>query len=84
MSARPRRGYWLVKRGGHRIFYSPGCEEALANGQMVRLEAAPQLAAGYPLIPLRATVTLLGGSVGWDEKRQAILVWDGSGLLLGQ
>ncbi len=80
----PSRGYFLVKRGGHRIFYSSGCEEALANGQMVRLEAAPQLAAGYPLIPLRATVTLLGGSVGWDEKRQAILVWDGSGLLLGQ
>ncbi len=51
---------------------------------MVRLGAAPQLAAGYPLIPLKATVTLLGGSVGWDEKRQTILVWDGARLLLGQ
>ncbi len=76
----PNRGYLLVKRGGHRIFYSLGGEEALANGQMVRLEAAPQLAAGYPLIPLRTTVTLLGGSVGWDETRRTILVWDGWGL----
>jgi hypothetical protein len=46
---------------------------------MVKLEAAPQVAAGYPLIPLKSTVTLLGGSVGWDEKRARVLVWDGRG-----
>jgi len=80
----PERSYWIVKRGGERLFYSPCCVEAIVNGQMVQLQAAPQLAAGYPLIPLRATVTLLGGSVGWDEERQTILVWDNLGLLSGR
>jgi hypothetical protein len=41
------------------------------------LEVAPELAAGYPMVPLRATVTALGGSVGRDDSAQAILVWDG-------
>jgi hypothetical protein len=76
----PRRDYLLLKRGGERIFYSMGCAEALVNGRMIELAAAPQLAAGYPLIPLRATVTLFGGGVGWDEARQRILVWDGWGV----
>ena len=79
----PERSYWIVKRGGERLFYSPCCVEAIVNGQMVQLQAAPQLASGYPLIPLKATVTLLGGSVGWDEERQTILVWDNLGLLSG-
>jgi hypothetical protein len=77
----PERSYWIVKRDGERIFYSPGCVEAIVNGQLVQLEAAPQLAAGYPLIPLKTTVKLLGGSVGWDEEKQTILVWDNLGLL---
>jgi len=80
MEMGPRRDYFVVKRGTDRIFYSPRCPDALVNGQMIRLEAAPQLAAGYPLIPLKATVTLLGGSVGWDEKRRTVLVWDGWGI----
>ena len=47
------------------------------GGVLVRLEAPPQLAAGYPLIPLKATVTALGCSLGWDGWRDALLVWDG-------
>jgi len=80
MELGPRADYWVVKRGADRLFYSPGSVGVLVNGKMVRLEAAAQLAAGYPLIPLKATVTLLGGSVGWDEKRQRVLVWDGWGI----
>jgi L,D-transpeptidase ErfK/SrfK len=76
----PRRDYLLMRRGSERLFYSMDCAEALVNGRMVNLRAAPQLAAGHPLIPLKDTVTLLGGSVGWDEARQAILVWDGWGM----
>jgi L,D-transpeptidase ErfK/SrfK len=72
-----RRGYLIISRGGIRIFLVPGSPEALIGGQMVRLGAAPELAAGYPMIPLRAIVTALGGSVGRDESAQAILVWDG-------
>jgi L,D-transpeptidase ErfK/SrfK len=75
----PGRDYLVVKRGYERVFYSIGSSKALAGGQMVDLGAAPQLAAGYPLIPLTATVTLLGGSVGRDEIRETILVWDGWG-----
>ncbi len=75
----PRRDYLLVTRGNERIFYSMGCREALVNGHMIDLAAAPELAAGYPLIPVKNTATLLGASVGWDEARQAVLVWDGWG-----
>lgn len=78
----PRRDYFVVKRGGDRIFFSPCCAEALLNGRMVKLEAAPQLAAGYPLIPLRSTVKLLGASWAWDEKRDQILVWNGGRVAL--
>jgi L,D-transpeptidase ErfK/SrfK len=77
METDPRRDYVIVSRGGTRIFFVPGSPDALISGQMVHLEVAPELAAGYPMIPLRATVTALGGSVGRDESAQAILVWDG-------
>ncbi len=77
----PERSYWIIKRNGERIFYSPGCVEAIVNGQLVQLDATPQLAAGYPLVPLKTTVKLLGGSVGWDEAKQTVLVWDNLGLL---
>jgi L,D-transpeptidase ErfK/SrfK len=73
----PRTNYVVVSRGNQRLFFSPGDRDAIVNGRMVRLEAAPQLLGGYPLIPLKATVTLLGGSVGWDEAAGEILVWDG-------
>jgi len=71
-----RRDYLVISRAGVRIFYVPGSPEALIGGQMVHLEAAPELAAGYPMIPLRATLSALGGSVGRDDSAQAILVWD--------
>jgi hypothetical protein len=76
MELGPRANYIAIKRGTDRLFYSPSDAEAIVNGQLVRMSAAPQLAAGYPLIPLRATATLLGGSVGWDEVRRMVLVWD--------
>ena len=72
----PGMNYVVVSRGGQRIFLSPGNPEALVNGELVRLEAAPQLAAGYPLLPLRATVTALGASLVWDEETQTLSVWD--------
>ncbi|MFB3879847.1 MAG: L,D-transpeptidase family protein [Armatimonadota bacterium] len=71
------RDYLVISRGAERLFFSPGSPDALVNGAMVQLEAAPQLAARYPLIPLRATVAALGGSVGWDEDANTILVHDG-------
>jgi L,D-transpeptidase ErfK/SrfK len=72
-----RRDYLIITRAGTRIFFVPGSPDALVAGQMIRLEVAPELAAGYPMVPLRATVTALGGSVGRDDSAQAILVWDG-------
>ena len=72
--------YVVVTRGAQRVLFSPGDREAIANGELVRLEAAPQLAAGYPLIPLKATVTALGGSLGWDAWTDTVLVWDGWGI----
>ena len=70
------RDYFIISRGDERLFFAPGSTDMLVSGQVVQLDAAPQLAAGYPMIPLKATVTALGGSLGWDESKQAILVWD--------
>jgi L,D-transpeptidase ErfK/SrfK len=72
----PKRNYVVVKRGEERIFFSPGDAEALVNGQLVKLEAAAQLAAGHPMIPLKATAQALGASVGWEQETGRVLVWD--------
>ena len=72
----PGVNYVVASRGDQRVFLSPGNAEALLNGELVPLGAAPQLAAGYPLVPLRATVTALGASLGWDEETQTLQVWD--------
>jgi N-acetylmuramoyl-L-alanine amidase len=69
--------YVIVTRGAQRLLFSPGDREAIIGGELVMLEAAPQLAAGYPVIPLKATVTALGGSLGWDAWTDTVLVWDG-------
>jgi L,D-transpeptidase ErfK/SrfK len=76
MEVGPGANYVVISRGGQRIFLSPGNPEALVNGELLRLEAAPQLAAGYPMIPVRATVAALGASLGWEEQAQTLLVWD--------
>jgi L,D-transpeptidase ErfK/SrfK len=73
----PEAGYLSLQRSGQRIFLSPASEEAVVNGEAVSLEAAPQLAAGYPLVPVRAVALALGASVGWDEETQAVLIADG-------
>lgn len=70
-------GYLIIVRGENRLFLVPGSTEALLNGQSVTLTPPPKLAAGYPLIPLKSVLSLLNGSVGWDEQQQAILIWDG-------
>jgi len=77
MELGPEGNYVVLKRGGQRLFFSPGHREAILNGELAVLEAAPQLAAGYPLIPLKAMVTGLGGSVGWNGWTETVLVWDG-------
>jgi len=72
----PQQDYFILSRDNERIFYSPGCTEAVVNSQLIPLAIAPQVAAGHPFIPLKATVNLLGGSVGWDEPQQTLHVWD--------
>jgi len=76
----PGASYVVIRRGDQRVLFSPGNPEAIINGQLVRLDAAPQLAAGHPMIPLRATATALQASLGWDEAANALLVWDGPGI----
>jgi N-acetylmuramoyl-L-alanine amidase len=75
--------YVIIRRGEQRVFLSPGSREALVNGAITQLDAAPQLAAGYPLAPIKATVGALGASVGWDEESQTVLVWDGMEKVMG-
>lgn len=76
--------YVTISRGGQRLFLSMGSTEALLNGELIELEAAPQLAAGYPLVPLRATALALGSSTGWDEATQTLHIWDGLGRTNGR
>jgi L,D-transpeptidase ErfK/SrfK len=73
----PEAAYVSLHRGGQRIFLSPGSEQAVVNGVGMVLGAAPQLAAGYPLVPVSAVAQALGASVGWDEEDQALLIADG-------
>jgi hypothetical protein len=65
------------------MFMSPGSPDALINGAMAQLDVVPQLAAQYPLVPLRATVEALGASVVWDERTETLSVWDGLGRAFG-
>lgn len=75
----PRANYAALRRGEQRALFSTGDRDAIINGELVRLEAAPRLAAGHPMIPLRATAGAVGASVGWDAATQTILVWDRHG-----
>ncbi len=80
MEVGPGGGYVAITRGENRLFFSPGDADVLINGQLVRVGAAPQMAAGHPMIPLKATAMGLGASVGWDDWTDTVLVWDGWGL----
>jgi hypothetical protein len=79
----PRLNYVVIERGDRRLFFSPGSAEALVNRELVQLSAAPQIAAGYPLVPVRTTAEALGASVQWDEPLREIHIWDGIGRMLG-
>jgi len=80
MEVGPGRDYVVITRDEHRLFFSPGDAEVLVDGQLVRAGAAPQMAAGHPLVPLRTTATGLGSSVGRDDWADTVLIWDGWGL----
>jgi len=72
----PGGDYVSLERAGRRVFLSPGDREAVINGQMVTLQAAPQLAAGYPLVPVAAVTRALGASLGFDQATDTVLIWD--------
>ena len=80
MEVGPGGSYVAIRRGENRLFFSPGDADVLINGQLVRVGAGPQMAAGHPMIPLKATAMGLGASVGWDDWTDTVLVWDGWGL----
>lgn len=74
----PDGNFVSMERDGQRVFLSPGDREALVNGQVVELLASPQLAAGYPLVPVAAVARALGASVGFDQASNTVLIWDGA------
>ena len=69
-------GYFLIRRSMWRVFLSPGDAAALVNGRLVPLGAAPQVAAGYPMVPVRGLAEALGATVEWDEEADTIVVED--------
>jgi hypothetical protein len=74
----PDGNFVSMERDRQRVFLSPGDREALVNGQVVELSAPPQLAAGYPLVPVAAVARALGASVGFDQASNTVLIWDGA------
>jgi len=74
----PEGNFVSLERERQRIFLSPGDRTALVNGQVVDLNAAPQLAAGYPVVPVAAVARALGASVGFDQATNTVLVWSGN------
>lgn len=74
----PGASYIAITRGRERLLLSPGDCFAIVRGKMVELPCAPEVAAGHPMIPVRATALALAASVGWDEATETVLVWDDS------
>jgi L,D-transpeptidase ErfK/SrfK len=70
-----------VQRGVQQITFTAGATEALLGRQPCPLAAPMRLAAGYPLVPLRAVTIALGASVGWDAEANTVLIWDQPGAL---
>jgi L,D-transpeptidase ErfK/SrfK len=77
MDIGPDANFVSMERDTQRVFLSPGDREALVNGQVVELSVGPQLAAGYPLVPVAAVARALGASVGFDQASNTVLIWDG-------
>ena len=71
--------YVTLARGTQRLLLSLGNSQALLNGAMIELEVPMRVAAGYPMVPLKATATVLGASVGWNEDDHTILIWNSPG-----
>lgn len=71
----PGGNFVSLERERQQVFLSPGDREAVVNGQMVTLKAAPQLAAGYPVVPVAAVARALGASVGFDPAADTVLIW---------
>jgi hypothetical protein len=72
----PAANYIAVTRGRERLLFSPGDCFAIVRGKMVELPCAAEVAAGHPMIPVRATALALGASLGWDDATDTVLVWD--------
>jgi L,D-transpeptidase ErfK/SrfK len=70
----PEMGYVGLERGDSRLLLTPGKQEALVNGALHTVNTPPQLVADYPLLPLKETVAVLGGSIAWDDAQNAIVV----------
>jgi L,D-transpeptidase ErfK/SrfK len=73
----PDTSYVGFARGSDRLLLTPGKQEALVNGALHTLNTPPRVVAGYPLVPLKETVAALGGSIGWDDAQNAIVVASG-------
>ena len=68
-----------ITRGDRQIVLRIGSREAIANGQRIRLPAAPLLRRERLLVPVRAVVTALGGQLHYETGALKITIARGSG-----
>lgn len=64
--------------GDHRVLVSIDFKKYMADGQMLELDAAPQIINDRTYAPLRAVLEGLGLTVGYDASSQIIVVSDGA------
>jgi len=57
-----------------RLEFTIGSTEGSLNGQAISLGAAPEIADGNTLVPLRLVATALGADIAWDQQRRRVYV----------
>ncbi len=75
------------RAGGGAVTLTIGRPEADVRGRKTALEAAPYIATGRAMVPVRLIAEALGAKVEWVAARRAVVVRDGDRtveLIIGQ
>ena len=70
----PERQEVTVVHRSRRIQLKVGTREALIDGRVVRLVAAPRIVGGRVIVPLRFMAESMGSFVAWDPRGPAIRI----------
>lgn len=63
-----------VSIGGKYIFLAVGSSGAIANDNLISLDAVPYIENGRTLVPVRFVSEALGATVKWNEKTRVVTI----------